>query len=169
MRFIQNAKFDYWGAVTLPTMFWSSLLALQNLFRQKSRIARQVARDWGQHFVFVFCLFVLFVVVVFHVSISMITRQRSILLTNTANCSDTSFSQVTEILQYLVLGKFRLQCCKKWYLQLVSESLGSLQVLLQCIGNLPCNLWREVALEIILRSARAPLSKLYLLFELILC
>lgn len=87
-----------------------------------------------------FCLFVLFVVVVFHVSISMITRQRSILSTNTANCSDTSFSQVTEILQYLVLGKFRLQCCKKWYLQLVSESLGSLQVLLQCIGNLPCNL-----------------------------
>lgn len=88
-----------------------------------------------------FCLFVLFVVVVvFHVSISMITRQRSILSTNTANCSDTSFSQVTEILQYLVLGKFRLQCCKKWYLQLVSESLGSLQVLLQCIGNLSCNL-----------------------------
>ena len=125
-------------------------------FGRKSHIARQVAR-------------VLFVLVVFHVSISMITRQRSISLTNTANCSDTSFSQVTEILQYLVLGKFRLQCCKKWYLQLVSESLGSLQVLLQCIGNLPCNLWREVALEIILRSARAPLSKLYLLFELILC
>lgn len=88
-----------------------------------------------------FCLFVLFVVVVvFHVSISMITHQRSILSTNTANCSDTSFSQVTEILQYLVLWKFRLQCCKKWYLQLVSESLGSLQVLLQCIGNLSCNL-----------------------------
>lgn len=125
-------------------------------FGRKSHIARQVAR-------------VLFVVVVFHVSISMITRQRSILSTNTANCSDTSFSHVTEILQYLVLGKFWLQCCKKWYLQLVSESLGSLQVLLQCIGNLPCNLWREVALGIILRSARAPLSKLYLLFELILC
>ena len=116
-------------------------------FGRKYHIARQLAREWGQHFVF-FCLFVVFVVIFFHVSISMITRQRSILLTNTTNWSDTSFSQVTEILQYLVLGKFRLQCCKKWYLQLVSESLGSLQVLLQCIGNLPCNLWREVALEI---------------------
>ena len=64
-------------------------------FGRKSHIARQVAR-------------VLFVVVFSHVSISMITRRRSILLTNTANCSDTSFSQVTEILQYLVLGKFGL-------------------------------------------------------------
>lgn len=150
-------------------MFWSSLLALQNLFRQKISYCK-TACSWVRAafcFFFVCLLFLLF----FSMSPFWWSHAKGafywqILQTDHA---DTSFSQVTEILQYLVLGKFRLQCCKKWYLQLVSESLGSLQVLLQCIGNLPCNLWREVALEIILRSARAPLSKLYLLFELILC
>lgn len=120
--------------------FGQVYLHCKNCFDRNLILQDRLLVTEGSTLFLFFCLFVPFVVVVFHVSISMITRQRSILSTNTANCSDTSFSQVTEILQYLVLGKFRLQCCKKWYLQLVSESLGSLQVLLQCIGNLPCNL-----------------------------
>lgn len=95
--------------------FGQVYLCCKICFDRSSHIGRQVARP-GSILFFFYLLLLLFP----NVSFSMITRQRSILLTNSTNRSDTSFSEVTEILHYSVLGKFRLQCYKKWFLQLVA-------------------------------------------------